>query len=265
MFDYHLHSHISTDSDTPMIDLAAAAVAKGLKEICFTEHLDVDYPGFPPERGLADYKTYQDALQQTRNAFPDLSIKIGLEIGLEIDHLKDIPPRIEGLDFDFIIGSVHLLDGDDPYDPTFWDRHEQKEAYDRYARALIETIAECDFYDVAGHIGYIGKFNPHHDCVYRYSDYSDVVDEVLKSIIANGKGIEVNTSGLRTTPATLPEPNIIRRYFELGGEIITMGSDAHKEKDVGYGVNETLQTLKDIGFKYICAFEKRKPRFVPIP
>lgn len=264
MIDCHLHSHISADSDTPMRDLAAAAVAKGLKTICFTEHLDVDNPMFPPERGMVDYETYTAAIKETRRAFPGLNIHMGLEIGLETDHLTDIPPIIEGLDFDFIIGSVHLLDGDDPYDPTYWDRHEQREAYDRYARALIET-ASADFFDVAGHIGYIGKFNPHEDRIYRYSDYPDVIDEVLKTLITKGKGIEVNTSGLIMTPSTMPETAIIRRYLELGGEIITMGSDAHKAAHVGLGTSQTLKTLKNIGFNSICVYENRQPSFIPIP
>jgi histidinol-phosphatase (PHP family) len=122
----------------------------------------------------------------------------------------------------------------------------------------------CDYFDVFGHLGYIAKFCPFEDALMAYSDYSGAIDELLKILVENGKGLEINTSGIKNTGAVMPEIPIARRFRELGSEIVTVGSDAHDEAAVGRAVEETMRQLASVGFKYVCAFDSRKPRFLAI-
>ena len=262
MIDYHIHTNISGDCDTPMMDMARAAHGKGLREICFTEHIDLD---FPCDIDFSvDFDVYHRAFDAAQAAFPDITMRLGIEAGLDMRN-QDAAAIIDAQDLDFVIGSVHLVFGQDPYEPDVWQRYSQRELFDEYLRASIECAAACSFFDVFGHIGYISKFCRTDDKLLRYSDYTDALDTLLKTLIQQGKGIEVNTNGLYMTPSTMPETAVIARYYELGGEIITVGSDAHFDTVVGHAIPETLSMLKHIGFKYVCAFDKRVPRFIPIP
>ena len=155
--------------------------------------------------------------------------------------------------------------GHDPYYKDIWQQYSKREIYDEYMRLSLETARSCDYYDILGHLGYIGKFCPFEDKMLRYDEYADAVDELLKTLIERGKALEVNTGGLCMTPSTMPETAIIRRYYELGGELLTVGSDAHYESAVGHAVAETLDVLKSIGFRYVCAFDSRKPQHIKIP
>lgn len=263
MIDYHIHTNISADCDISMKRMADAAHNKGLKEICFTEHIDLDFPC--DLEFTVDFNRYRTSYNDVKDSYPDINIRKGIEAGLEPRTLNHFPSLLAEQNIDYVIGSIHVVFGYDPYYPDFWEKTTKQKTYDEYARLTIECINACDFYDVLGHLGYIAKFCPYEDKLFRYSDYTDAVDTILKGLIHKGKGLEVNTNGLLMTSSTMPEMPIIKRYYELGGEIITIGSDAHKESIVGYNVTETLQTLKEIGFKYICAFDARKPRFIPIP
>lgn len=264
MIDYHIHSSLSADCSVDMLAMATAAQAKGLKDICFTEHIDFDFPSEEDVDFSVDFDAYQNTFEAVSAAFPDVRIRKGIEAGLETVSLDRYPALLDGKDLDFIGASVHIVFERDPYYPSFWQDVDQRRAYDEYMRLLIETAKASEIYDVLSHIGYIAKFCPHKDRLFRYTDYSDTIDILLRLLIERGKGIEVNTNGLLMTPSTMPETAIIRRYHELGGEIITVGSDAHTEEIVGYRVPETLAVLSDIGFRYICAFDARKPRFIPI-
>lgn len=262
MIDYHIHTHISGDCDVPMHDMAAAAQQQGLKEICFTEHIDLD---FPCDIDFSvDFDAYRRAISAVQAAYPHITMRQGIEAGLDMRTKECMAQIIAAHDVDFVIGSLHLVFGEDPYEPEFWSKYDKRRIYDEYLRASVACAGACDFFDVMGHIGYISRFCPDDDKLLRYSDYSDEIDTLLKTLIHNGKGIEVNTNGLHKTPSTLPETAIINRYFELGGEIITVGSDAHFAKMVGYAIHPTLETLAQTGFKYVCAFDGRKPRFIPI-
>ncbi len=261
MIDYHIHTNISADCDVPMARMVKAAHDAGLKEICITEHIDLNISEGPPF--LVDFDAYNAAFEAVKSAYPDMTIRQGIEAGLDIGMNDRMSELLASQPLDYVIGSQHVVFGFDPFFEEVWSRYTQKELFEEYLRASNETAAFCD-YDVMGHIGYISKFCPHEDKLLRYSDYTDMIDTLLKTLIDKGKGLEVNTNGLYMTPSTMPETAIIRRYLELGGEILTVGSDAHYESVVGHAVDETLQMLKSIGFKYVCAFNKRVPLFLPI-
>ncbi len=262
MIDYHIHSSISADCSIPMAKMAQAAVNAGLKEICFTEHIDLNLKEGPDFS--VDFDAYADAVEKTRGAFPELKIRMGIEAGLDTASAPQMEELLRGRPLDFDIGSQHVVFGLDPYYETVWKQYDKTEIFAQYLKTALESVKAIDNYDVMGHIGYVSKFCPYDDKLLRYADYSDAIDMLLKALIDKGKGIEVNTNGLYMTPSTMPETAVIRRYFELGGEIVTIGSDAHYEAVVGHAVSDTLDTLKIIGFRYICAFEKRRPIFLPI-
>lgn len=263
MIDYHIHTELSADCEVPMEKMAEAARRRGLKQICFTDHIDLDFPG--DIDFVFDFRQYDREFAEVKSAFPDIDIKKGLEAGLELRTAAGMAKIIRKNELDYVIGSKHLVLGLDPYGSELWRLYSMREAYTAYLQECIECASACDFYDVFGHLGYVSKFCPFEDALLRYGDYADAVDTLLKILIEKGKGIEANTSGIKNTGAVMPEIPIIRRYFELGGEIITVGSDAHEESAVGRAVGETLEALKSIGFKYVCAFERRKPKFISLP
>lgn len=262
MIDYHVHTSYSADCAVPMARMALAAQSAGIKEICFTEHIDIEAPG--ETSFVVDLDAYRAGFLEVQRAFPDLTLRFGIEAGLDLSTIEKMTDMLEDQPLDYVVGSQHLVFGLDPYHNTIWERYTQHEIYNEYMRTGIECAAACDFYDVLGHLGYIGKFCPFEDKLMRYSDHSDAIDTLLKTLIDKGKGLEVNTNGLLMTTSTMPETPVIARYYELGGEIITIGSDAHREDIVGLAVQKTLEMLRQIGFCYVCAFDRRKPRFIPI-
>ncbi len=262
MIDYHIHTSISADCKVPMMAMAQAAVDAGLKQICFTEHIDlnlVEGPDFS-----VDFEAYAAAIAAVRAAFPALTIRMGIEAGLDIDSAPQMQAMLAAQPLDYVIGSQHVVFGLDPFYEQVWKRYDKAEIFGEYLRVSNESAMRLDYYDVMGHIGYISKFCPFDDKIMRYADYTDAVDALLKTLVGKGKGIEINTNGLYMTPSTMPETHIIKRYFELGGEIVTVGSDAHYETVVGHAVSDTLDLLKSIGFRYICSFAKRQPLFLPL-
>ena len=164
---------------------------------------------------------------------------------------------------DFIIGSTHLVDGSDPYYPSFWEHHSPKESICTYFENIYKSICCCDNFDVYGHLDYVVRYAPKKDADYQPADYKDLLDMILKKLIENGKGIEINTAGLRYG---LKEANpccfILKRYRELGGEILTTGSDAHKPQDMAFAFDIIVDLLKDCGFSYYTLFHQRKPEFI---
>ena len=262
MIDYHIHSDVSGDCDTDMLEMAAAASKKGIKEICFTEHLDPDFPG--GWDFSLDSDRFEAQIKKARAAFPHIRIAKGLEAGLDKKTVAEVSEFISKHELDYIIGSQHLVYGMDPFEDPVWGEYTDAQLYEQYLREITENVSGCLFFDALGHLGYLAKAPQSGGRVLRFEDYREQIDTILKILIKNGKGIEVNTSAIPRSGSPMPEAAIIKRYFELGGIIITVGSDAHRGDAVGRFIPETLELIKSAGFKYVCAFEKRKPRFLKI-
>lgn len=265
--DFHIHSSFSSDSEANPEDIIQTAIKKGLKRICFTDHNDYDYP---LEDGKVmfqlDFDSYVKNMCRIRDIYADrIDIYIGVEQGLQ----KHLSNRIDEYDkdglLDFIIGSSHLVYGKDPYYKEYWDNHSVSESISTYFQSIIDNIRSCHNYDVYGHLDYIIRYAPDQDRNYNWTDYYDIIDEILKSLINNGKGIEVNTAGLKYgLKAPNPCHGIVKRYKELGGEIITIGSDAHMPEYIAYDFNIITDYLKTAGFKYYTIFSKRQPEFISL-
>ncbi len=258
MFDFHMHSKVSYDGRSSARDMALAAAQKGLKIICFTDHLD--YDPLDPEHNLTfrtqDYGKAYDQLK-----VPGLEICKGFEFGLLPDNQKTLEQDIKRRAFDFVIGSVHFVDGLDVYYPPFWESRTPEDTELRFMEATLEYVKKHDAFDVLGHMTYISKTkaNPLMRPI-RLEMYRDLADEILKTLAQKGKGLEINTSGMDRCGAFLPDAEYLRRFKELGGEIVTVGSDAHDAGRVGQYCGEACRIVQDI-FGYVCTFKERKPVF----
>ena len=254
MFDYHLHSEWSFDSKDSIQSFAEKAAHAGIQEICFTEHIEpynnygLDWDGF------IDFNAYSAEIERVRGLFPGLVIRRGLELGLEESARPAILRYLTGKSIDFLIASQHFIQGSDPYFPQYFAGKTKRESEETYLHCLLNCLKGFDAFCVVGHIGYVSKHAPYNSPLV-YLDYPDLLDEILKTIIDGGKGIEINTSSYSVYNEPMPTPGIIRRFLELGGEIITIGSDAHTKDRAGDHFNEALALLHGLGAKYICSFE----------
>jgi len=256
MQDYHTHSYYSTDAETSFDDLFKSAVEKGLDEIAVTDHIDIDYP-YDLEFSF-DANTRLAEMRKVAQKYPKLAVKNGVEIGITPETKKDYVNIIAGHSFDFVIASIHVVQGKDPYYPDFFEGKTKEAAYRLYLEAIYDGLKDYNDFDVLGHIGYASRFFPSEDRKIRFEEYSDILDGILKEIIAMDKGLEVNTKGIASTGDTLPSKSILQRYLELGGDVLTFGSDAHTPERVGDGIFETAKALKQMGFKYYASYTKRK-------
>jgi len=176
-----------------------------------------------------------------------------------------------------VIGSTHLVDDTDPYYPSFWEQFSEKDGIRRYYEITMDNIRTDTKFDVYGHIDYIIRYTPTQqknkaqgiiDEAYMdrcFRDSSDMIDEILHLLLAKGKGIEVNTAGIKYGLGhTNPQEKVLKRYRELGGEIITVGSDAHETKHLAYAFEGIPELLRKCGFRYYTEFRKRKPEMIPL-
>lgn len=258
MFDYHMHSRVSFDGHDTGEALAKAALAKGLREICFTDHLDYDPLG---KMGKLDFDTEAYAAEYDHLEIPGIKIRRGMEFGMDRHNLAQFQEDLKRRPFDFVLGSIHFVDDLDVYFQEFW---QDKTVFQAERRCLEETLA-CvelhDGFDVLAHLTYISKTHAHPaPRPLPYSEHREIVDEILRILAKKGKGLELNTSGMDRCGGFLPTADFFRRFKELGGQIVTVGSDAHRCNRVGQYSLEACLLLKDI-FGYVCTFENRQPIF----
>lgn len=187
LWDTHMHSQYSGDSDAPQEDMIRAAIRAKLPGICFTDHLDIDYPD-NPEAFLLDLPNYTSSVFAMQEQYRDqISVRYGIELGLQ-PHLAALHADIlSQYDFDFVIGSSHVVHGYDPYFPPFWKTHTEEEGYREYFDSILENIRAFDDFDVYGHIDYVVRYGPTRNENYTYARYSDVIDEILRLLIEKGK------------------------------------------------------------------------------
>lgn len=264
--DYHLHSSFSGDSDTPMEQMVQRGIELGLDTMCFTEHMDYAFPDSEEAPGsifLLQTDPYLYELATLKSNYRDqIRLLFGVELGLQPECLRQNAVFAKNYEFDFIIGSSHICHGKDPYYPAFYEGRTEEEAYREYFESIVENIRKFSNFDVYGHIDYVVRYGPNKDKQYSYSRYADILDTILRALIEKGKGIELNTGGLRGGLGDFnPCTDILKRYRELGGEIITVGSDSHNCTHIGTHFERACETLKACGFKYYTVFEKRSPEF----
>ncbi len=258
MFDFHIHTTVSFDGSGTPEEMVQKAEALGMQEICFTDHIDY-VPKLPQE----DFAFTPESYGKAYDHLESKTVKLfrGMEFGLLPENRETLQREAAQRDYDFVIGSVHCVDGMDIYYPDYWEDTTPHRAQERYLQEVLTCVQNHDGFDVLGHLTYITKLKRHP--THRPMDldtYLCLVDEIFTCLIQKGKGVEVNTSGMDVCGAFLPAPEYLRRFKALGGRIVTVGSDAHGPERLGQYCGEACRMVQDI-FGYVCTFEGRQPRF----
>lgn len=262
MFDYHMHTWFSGDSETPAEDMIEASIRRGLSSICITDHHDPDFPEGDTDF-LLDTDRYYPAMAALREKYRSrIDIQIGVELGMQPHLGPYFAEYVKKYPFDFIIGSTHVAGGQDVYYPAFYEGRPESEAYGEYFCTTLNNLRAFSDMDVCGHLDYVVRYGPNQNRYYTYEAYEEYLEEILKLLVEKNIGLEVNTGGFRRGLGTTnPMPDIIRRYLSLGGEIITIGADAHTPDMVACEFPKTLSLLRDCGVRYLCTFSSRRPSF----
>ncbi len=272
--DYHVHTYYSDDSDYPMEEVVKDAIALGLDEICFTDHVDYGVKrDHDDPRGMlkrefdgvvlsnVDYPKYFAEIDSLRKKYEGkINIKQGLEFGIQTTTIDDFERLFNKYPLDFVIMSVHQVDNLEFWEQDFQRGKTQDEYNYLYYKEILDVIKVYKDYSILGHIDSIVRYDLAGE--YPFEKIRDIVTEILKTAISDNKGIEVNTSCFRYGLKDLtPSRDIIRLYKELGGKIITIGSDSHKKEHLANKIKETKKELFDMGFEYYCTYDKMIPTF----
>lgn len=264
-WDTHMHSNFSGDSNSTPESMVQASIQKGLAGICFTDHLDYSYPN-DPSLFLLDLPSYSQAIHRLQAEYAGkIPVLFGIELGLQPQLAVTHRQLLQEYDFDFVIGSSHVVHGADPYYSSYYSGRTESAAYLEYFESILENIHACPAFDVYGHLDYVVRYGPHQNTFYAYETYQDIIDEILRQLVLLGKGLELNMAGFKYG---LGHPNpcedILKRYRALGGEILTLGADGHKPQDIGYSYPKLPSLLEACGFSYYTVFKKRRPEFIPV-
>lgn len=264
--DYHMHSSFSGDSQASMESMIDQAIKLGLTHICFTEHMDMDFPvteGEPIIDFEVNVDSYLYELLRCRQKYEGkIRINFGIELGLQPQLFREHAILTKQHEFDFIIGSSHICNGRDPYYSAFYEERSEEDAYREYFQSEIDNIKKFSSFDVYGHLDYVVRYGPNKDREYTYEKYKDLLDKIIDLLLDKEKGLEINTGGIKYGLRELhPLTEILKRYREKGGEIITIGSDAHTPDGIAKGFERAAEVLTECGFKYYTIFENRLPEF----
>ena len=284
--DYHIHTYYSDDSTYPMEQVVKDAISKGITDLCFTDHVDygikedadkltteqrqelkvkIQNPNVPQYN--VDYPAYVAEYHDLKEKYADkINLKLGMEFGLQIHTIPQYQKLFNIYPFDFIIMSCHQVENKEFWTQEFQQGRSQDEYNQRYYDEILAQVKNYHDYSVLGHLDLIARYDK--AGIYPFAKIRDKIAEILKIVIADSKGIELNTSSVRYKihnakgePELTPSREILALYKELGGRIITIGSDSHKPEHLGAYIAEQSKELKKLGFKEICTFEKMQPIF----
>lgn len=276
--DYHVHTDFSDDSVFPLNDVCALAIERGINEICITDHVDYgvrpDWDEYRRDPSCArifegkpsinvDYERYFPAIEEARERFaPELAVKTGMEFGVQSHTANTFHALFEqhADAWDFIILSIHQVGDQEFWNGTFQAGRTQDEYNMQYYEEMLRVVQSFDDWSVLGHLDLIKRYDqagPWPDANAR-----DIVAEILEQAIRRGKGIELNTSSIRYGLSDLtPSTEILSLYRDLGGRILTLGSDSHKPEHLGAHIPMMRERLRAIGFTEFCTFEHMEPIF----
>lgn len=270
--DYHVHSEFSDDSDTPMEAQLDRAVELGLDELCFTDHVDYgvkhdwDEPAIPRRDGGApktnvDYPRYFAKLDELARRYEGrVTLRRGLELGVQshtIDRYNDLF-ELYGKELDFTLLSVHEIGDQELWLQKYQRGKTQKEYNLGYYEELLRVVERFEHYSVLAHMDLIVRYDE--NGVYPFENVRDVAAEILRRVIRDGKGIELNSASWHYGLAdTQPSRALLRLYRDLGGTVLTLGSDAHTPRYLADHFDDARAILRSLGFEHFYTFEKMVP------
>ncbi len=257
----HFHSRCSFDGEYPLTDMCHAAEAAGIRHLCLTDHCDLlDGQGQSDDSFCWDPVNRE--LEAARRAFPGLDIRKGVELGQAVLRPEAAAKVLSEPDIDFVLGSLHNdPDSVDYYYMRFTDEAQCLALLRTYFESLL-ALARTDFFDSLAHLTYPVRYMYGRDGVnVDLHPLEDLIREILKVLVQRGKALELNTSGYRTNRGRpLPPEEILRLYRSLGGELVTIGTDAHEPKHMADGLKQGMALLRRCGFRYVTLFCRRQPQ-----
>lgn len=258
--DYHVHTDFSDDSRAPMDAVVRRALELGLDEICFTEHVD---HGIKTVTNCC-YPAYFQELERMRERYGDrIVIRAGIEFGVQMETVPQYREDFRRWPFDFVILSNHQVGGKEFWNGQFQEGKTQEQFHTAYYEAILQVMEGFQDYSILGHLDMIKRYDPHGP--YPDEKILPIVEEILRRAIRDGKGIEVNTSSFRYgLPDLTPSERILELYHDLGGRVLTLGSDAHDASHLADHFPEIREILREIGFRELCTFERMRPIFHPL-
>lgn len=272
--DYHVHTEFSDDSEYKLEDVVKDAIQKNMTELCFTDH--VDY-GVKPDWGQAytrfwhgkpvlnvNYPEFVKEFHRVEAIYKDrIRLRMGFEFGVQMHTIPQFNDVYHRYPLDFVILSIHQVEDQEFWTNEFQKNRSQDEYQLRYYQELYDVVSNFKNYSVLGHLDLIRRYDPAGP--YPFEKIEPLVKAILTQVIEDGKGIEVNTSSFRYgLDDLMPSKKILSLYQELGGTLLTLGSDSHAKDHLGAYIPEVKQQLKEMGFKTYCTFEKMKPSFHPL-
>ena len=257
MIDSHTHTHFSADGRATAIAMAERGKELGLTYMAFTDHFDRDYyyiPRYQTVRQL-DLATYVKTVSELKEKYPFLAL--GVECGYSEESEEDYKKMLPYEKLDCVLNSVHTVDGLESYGEDYFENKDKKTSYGRYLQKILQSLDAKYDYDVVSHIGYVRKNAPYADPSITMREFGDVLDAILRKIVAKNKTMEIN-SNIRSKDF-MPTQEIVLRYRELGGENVTFSSDAHVTGRVGELYDVAKEMVVSCGFSYWTVYRNRQP------
>lgn len=262
MIDAHTHTHFSFDGKCTATQMAERGKELGIEYMAFTDHYDRDYAHIEryktvPQMEIGQY-VREIAAMKEKYPFLALGIECGYSELAEEDYVETLPYD----KLDYILNSIHTVDGVESYGADYFVGKTKKESYGAYLEKVLKSLDAKYDYDTVSHIGYVRKSSPYSDPSITMAEFGDLIDEILKKIVRKDKTIEIN-SNIKTKDF-MPTAEIIRRYRELGGENLTFSSDAHLVGRVGEMYDVAKEMAKSCGFRYWTVYRERKKNRIEI-
>lgn len=257
--DFHTHTVFSPDSEQNIEELILYAGKTGIKYLAITDHFD-NGSVYVPQNKQLDIKKYFDTVSSYKRFAQknNVDLAVGIEMGFTPQNNIQNADIINTYDFDYVINSVHEVKGLDCYFKEYHEGKDRYTSYYEYFKTVSESIDAPYYYSTIGHLGYVIRKSPYTLKEYKYSEFNDILDEILIKIIKKEKILEVNTSTHGLEDKVIPSYEVIKRYYELGGRLITFGSDAHSILRLGEKSSYVSDMLKEIGFKNLTLVKNRR-------
>ena len=255
-FDSHVHTEFSADSEMKTADALREAAKQGLG-LVFTEHLDYDYPSAGTEEFIFDPEAYWAKYEPLR---ADGMLSLGVEMGMMASAREKNAAFVRRVPFDFVLASIHFLDVKDLYYPETFEGREKGEMYHEYFTVMRDEIYAHPFINALAHIDYIARNAPFDNPEISYGDFSDDIDAVLRALVETDTAIEINTRRLSVPRGIKELAPVYRRYRQLGGRYVTIGSDAHVPQGIGRCYDRARELARAFDLT-IVTFRERKMRF----
>ena len=268
--DYHVHTEFSDDSVYPLEEVVKDAINLHLDEICITDHVDygikVDWDSGKEIRyrngepfANVDYPRYVKEIERVQSLYDGkITVRMGMEFGIQTHTIPQFEALFNRYPFDFIILSIHQVEDKEFWTQDFQKGRTQQEYNERYYEEMLRVVQAYKNYSVLGHMDLIKRYDKAD--IYPFEKVKPLIAEILKIVIADGKGIEINTSSHRYgLTDSMPSAELLKLYRDLGGSIVTIGSDSHAPAHLGTYIEDAKNELKELGFENFCTYEKMQP------